>query len=129
MRHGSDWYEFVEASITMITCADPGVGRGGGNDSGPPFDKSQVLYVSLGISNWALGKTWAVHVLLLWIICVVCVFCSSCFRVCSLLPCGRLGGGEGWLASCLLFVMFIVVLLLSHLISWVRCDILDCIDS
>ena len=26
--------------------------------------------------------------LLLWIICVICVLCSSCFLLCSLLPCG-----------------------------------------
>ena len=31
-------------------------------------------------------------VLLLWIICVIYVLCLSCFRVCSLLPCGQLLG-------------------------------------
>ena len=31
-------------------------------------------------------------VLLLWIICVIYVLCLSCFRVCSLLPCGHLLG-------------------------------------
>ena len=31
-------------------------------------------------------------VLLLWIICVIYVSCLSCFRVCSLLPCGHLLG-------------------------------------
>ena len=34
-------------------------------------------------------------------ICVNCVLCLSCFRVCSLLPCGHLKG-KGWpLGSCL----------------------------
>ena len=54
-------------------------------------------------------------VLLLWIICVIYVLCLSRFRVCSLLP------GKG-MTSWLLFVMFIVILLLSHLVSWDRCD-------
>ena len=36
--------------------------------------------------------------------------------------------GKG-LTSWLLFVMFIVVLLLSHVVSWVRCVVLDCINS
>ena len=31
-------------------------------------------------------------VLLFWIICVIYVLCLSCFRVCSLLPCGHLKG-------------------------------------
>ena len=35
--------------------------------------------------------------------------------------------GKG-LTSWLLFVMFIVILLLSHLVSWDRCST-DCIDS
>ena len=40
-------------------------------------------------------------VLLLWIIGVSYVLCLSCFRVCSLLPCGHLLG-KGWpLGSCL----------------------------
>ena len=40
-------------------------------------------------------------VLLLWIICVIYVLCFSCFRVCSLLPCGHLLG-KGWpFDSCL----------------------------
>ena len=39
--------------------------------------------------------------LLLWIICVIYILCFSCFRVCSLLPCGHLLG-RGWpLDSCL----------------------------
>ena len=29
-------------------------------------------------------------VLLLWIICVIYGLCVSCFRICSLLPCGHL---------------------------------------
>ena len=37
-------------------------------------------------------------VLLLWIICVIYVLCLSCFRVCSLLPCGHLGGRADLLA-------------------------------
>ena len=37
----------------------------------------------------------------LWIICVIYVLCLSCFRDCSLLPCGYLKG-NGWpLGSCL----------------------------
>ena len=54
--------------------------------------------------------------LLLWIICVINVLCSSCFCVCSLLPCGQLLG-KGWpLGSCMWYL-----LLLSHVVSWVRC--------
>ena len=43
-------------------------------------------------------------VLLLWIVCVIYVLCLSCFRICSLLPCGYLlvKGLTAWL----LFVMF-----------------------
>ena len=52
---------------------------------------------------------------LLWIICIF-VSCVSH----ALLPRGhRLGKG---LTSWLLLVMFIVFLLLSHVVSWVRCD-------
>ena len=40
-------------------------------------------------------------ILLLWIICVIYVLYLSCFRVCSLLPCGYLLGRAD-----LLFVMF-----------------------
>ena len=36
--------------------------------------------------------------------------------------------GKG-LTSWLLYVMFIVILLLSRLVSWDRCGLLDCIDS
>ena len=43
-----------------------------------------------------------------------CVLCFSCFRVCLLLPCGGL---IYWL----LLVMFIVFLLLSHVVLWLRC--------
>ena len=57
--------------------------------------------------------------LLLWIICVFCVMCFSCFCVCSLLPCNHLLG-KG-LTFWLLLVMFIVFLLLSNVVSWVRC--------
>ena len=61
------------------------------------------------------------EVLLFWIICVINVLCFSCFRVCSLLPCGHLLG-KGWpLDPWLLFVMFKCVLSLSHVVSWVRC--------
>ena len=42
-----------------------------------------------------------------------CVLCFSCFRVCSLLPCGQLLG--------FFLVMFIEFLLLSHVVPWVRC--------
>ena len=55
------------------------------------------------------------------------VLCPPCFRVCSLLPCGHLLG-KGWpLGSrswCLMSFLS-----LSHVVSWVRCDILECIDS
>ena len=58
-------------------------------------------------------------VLLLWIICVICVLCLSCVRVCSL-PALWSPEGKG-LTSWLWCVMFIVILLLSHLVSWDRC--------
>ena len=55
----------------------------------------------------------------IWIICVIYVLCLSCFRVYSLLPCGHLLA-KGWpLASCLWCL--IVLLSLSHVVSWVRC--------
>ena len=38
---------------------------------------------------------------LLWIICVIYVLCVSCFRVCSLLPCGHLLGKGCPLGYCL----------------------------
>ena len=54
----------------------------------------------------------------LWIICVVYVLCFSCFRVCSMLPCGHLLG-KGWpLDSCLWGS--IVFLSLSHVVSWAQ---------
>ena len=47
---------------------------------------------------------------------VILVLCLSCFRVCSLLPCGHLLG-KGWpLDSC-----FWYLIVLSHVVSWVRC--------
>ena len=55
--------------------------------------------------------------LLLWIICVIYVLCLSCFPVFSLLWSPE---GKG-LTSWLLFVMLIVILVLSDLVSWDRC--------
>ena len=47
-----------------------------------------------------------------------CVSCFSCFRVCSMLPCGHMRG-KGWpLGSCWLFIVF---LLLFHVVSCARC--------
>ena len=46
---------------------------------------------------------------------VVYVSCLSCFLVCSLQPCGRL---TSW-PSCMWCVL--VLLSLSHVVSWVRC--------
>ena len=57
--------------------------------------------------------------ILLWIICVIYVLCLSCFRVCSLLPCGLLLG-KGWPLGSRLWCL-IVFLSLSHVVSWVRC--------
>ena len=65
---------------------------------------ARELIVSVTIYA-TLNKAWALQwniftdcseaVLLLWVVCVVCGLCLSCFRVCSLLPCGRLlGMGE-----------------------------------
>ena len=46
------------------------------------------------------------------------VLCLSCFRVCSLLPCGHLLG-KGWpLGSC--SWCLIVFLSLSHVLSWIK---------
>ena len=42
---------------------------------------------------------------LLWIICVFCVLYFSCFRVCSLLPCGHLLG-KGWPVMFIVFCYF-----------------------
>ena len=55
----------------------------------------------------------------LWIICVIYVLCLSCFRVCSLLPCGHLLGKSWPLGSCVWCL--IVILSLTHVASWVRC--------
>ena len=55
------------------------------------------------------------------VICVIYVLCLSCFRICSLLPCGHLLG-KGWpLGSCLWCLIVLFFLLLSHVVSWVRC--------
>ena len=54
-----------------------------------------------------------------WIICVIYVLCLSCFRVCSLLPCGHLLGKCWLIGSCLWCL--IVFLSLSHVVSWVKC--------
>ena len=51
------------------------------------------------------------------IVCVIYILCLSCFHVCSLLNCGHLRGKGSWL----LFVVFIMILLLSHLTSWDGC--------
>ena len=55
-------------------------------------------------------------VLLLWIICVLVSCVSHAFasvNVCLVVTC--------WERAGLLLVMFIVFLLLSHVVSWVRC--------
>ena len=57
-------------------------------------------------------------VLLLWITCVIYVLWFSCFRVCSLLPCGHLLGKAWCLGYCLWCL--IVFLSSSHLVSLVR---------
>ena len=59
-------------------------------------------------------------VLLLWIICVIYVLYFSCFRVHLFIATLWSPAGKG-LISWLLFVMFIVFLLLSLVVSWVRC--------
>ena len=57
-------------------------------------------------------------VLLLWVICVICFV----FVMLSHLLIVALWSPEGkGLTSWLLFVMFIEILLLSHLVSWDRC--------
>ena len=89
----------------------------------------QTKHLCVLIHIWTKGEVGAVkqniftdrskEVLPLWIICVIYVLCLSCLRVCSLLPCGHLQG-KGWpLGSCLWCL--IVLLLLSHVVSWVRC--------
>ena len=66
-----------------------------------------------------LTVTRLYNVFLLWIICVYYVLWVSCFRVCSLLPCDHLLG-TGWpLYSC--WWCLIVILSLSHMVSWARC--------
>ena len=50
---------------------------------------------------------------------VIYVSCLSCFLVCILKPCGHLLEKDYLLA--LLYVMFSIVLSLSHALSWVRC--------
>ena len=51
--------------------------------------------------------------------CVIYVLCLSCFRICSLLPCGHLKG-KGWpLGSCLWYLLCFCFF--SHLVSWDRC--------
>ena len=56
---------------------------------------------------------------LLLIICVIYVLCLSCFRVCSLLPCGHLLGKDWPLGSRLWCL--ILFLSLTHVVSWGRC--------
>ena len=50
------------------------------------------------------------------------LFMSCVYHAFSSVPIAALLSPEGkWLTSWLLFVMFIVILLLSHLVSWGRC--------
>ena len=60
-------------------------------------------------------------VLLLWIICVIYVLCLSCFRVCSLLPCGHLLEKGDLLA--------LVCDVLLFFVTFPSGVVLDCIDS
>ena len=57
-------------------------------------------------------------VLLLWIICVLCLVFLMLSR---LFIAAIWSPTEKELTSWLLLVMFIVILLLSHVVSWVRC--------
>ena len=71
---------------------------------------------------WNWYKTFSKIVLLtVWrrYFCVIYVLSLSCFRVCSLLPCGHLLRKGLPLGSCLWCL--IVFLSLSHVVSWVGC--------
>ena len=65
------------------------------------------------------SENYNLQLRLLWIICLIDVLYLSCFRVCSLLPCGHLLGMRWPLGSRLW--CFIVFLSRSHVVSWVRC--------
>ena len=64
------------------------------------------------------------HLLLLWIIYVLFFFLCLVFLMLSRLLIAALWSpAEKVLTSWLLLVMFIVFVLLSHVVSWVRCGI------
>ena len=67
----------------------------------------------VGALQWCIFADHSGAVLILWIICVVYVSCLFIAALWS--PEGR------GLTSWLLFVMFVVILLLIHLVSWDMC--------
>ena len=76
--------------------------------------------------QWNIFTDHSKVVLLLWIVCVIYVLCLSCFRVCSLLPCGHLKG-KGWpLGSCLWYLLWFCCFPIGYPGTVV---VLDCIDS
>ena len=56
--------------------------------------QTQLILLKVNIPFCALLLTF----FLLWIISVIYVLCLSCFRVCSLMPCGHLKGKADLLA-------------------------------
>ena len=74
--------------------------------------------------NFFTGRSKAV--LLLWIIRVIYVLCLSCFRVCSLLPCGHLKGNAWPLGSCLWCLLWFCYFHIWYPGTGV---VVDCIDS
>ena len=95
------------------------------------FDSTQVKsQLHLFQATYKDVQLWIVQLMIISVFFVACVshgsfvgfivVCFSCFRVCSLLPCGHLLG-NGWpLGSC--WWCFLNFVLLSHVVSWVRCD-------
>ena len=72
------------------------------------------MIISSGVMEY-IKMAWLT--VLLWIICVLCF---SCFRVCSLLPCGHLLGKGCPLGSCW-WCLLLLFFLLWHVASLVRC--------
>ena len=86
-----------------------------------------IYHVYRGNQGW-IQDFWNVvprRWFFLWIICVIYVLCLSCFRICSLLPCGRLERG-GWpLGSCLWCLLWFCYFPMLCPVTGV---VLDCID-
>ena len=77
-------------------------------------------FITFPLVSWVRCGTWLYRFLIFApLLTFIYVLCLSCFRVCSLLPCGHLLG-KGWPLGSYLWCLF-AFLSLSHVVSWLRC--------